>query len=97
MWAVGETDMMGLSIAATVANVSFAIGSFCLGFAANILVSYGGADKLTEIGSFMLHKGTWAMAVSAVVFFAIGTFFQVRKGSLWNRIKSESVQVSRPQ
>jgi hypothetical protein len=94
MWAVGETDMIGLSIASGVANVSFAIGSFCLGLAVDILITYAGTDKLTEVGSFMLHTGTWLGIGFAIVFYAIGGAFLARKGTLWKQIKSESRQVS---
>ena|ERR1700722_4169738 len=90
MWAVGETDMEALSIASTVSTVSFAIGSFCLGIAANIIVSYGGAEKLTAMGGFMLHECTWVMAGVAMFFYIVGSYMLHRKGSLWKRIKSES-------
>jgi Na+-driven multidrug efflux pump len=96
MWAVGETDMEGLSIASTVSTVAFAIGSFCLGVAANIIVSYGGVEKLTEMGGFMLHECTWIMSAAALVFYLVGGYFLYRKGSLWKRIKSESRQIMLP-
>ena len=96
MWAVGETDMDGLSIASTVSTVAFAIGSFCFGVTVNIIVSYGGADKLTDMGAFMLHKCTWVIGAASLVFYLIGAYFLKRKGSLWSRIKSESRQVILP-
>jgi len=94
MWAVGETDMSALSIFGLVANCAYAIGSFCLGFAANILVSYAGAEKLTEVGSFLLHKGTVCMGIAGLVFFVVRGVVHYRKGSLWKQIKSETKQVT---
>ena len=93
MWAVGETDMIGLSIAVGVANVAFAIGSFCLGFAVNILVSYSGAETLTPVGEFLLNRGMWLLAFIALIFYGIGAAFLFVKGSLWKKIKSESRQI----
>ena len=93
MWAVGETDMDGLSIATAVSTVAFAIGSFCLGITANIIVSYGGVEKLTQMGDFMLHKCTYGFAVIALAFYVIGGYFIRRRGSLWAKIKSESRQI----
>jgi hypothetical protein len=90
MWAVGETDMMALSIAGVTANVSFAIGSFLLGFLVNIITSYGGAEKLTDIGNLMLHKVTYVLGGFSFFFYAIGIVMTLRKASLWSRIKEES-------
>ena len=94
MWAVGETDMIGLSIAATGANVSFGLGSFCAGFGVNILISYSAAAKLTEVGAFMLYQGTWLAGGAALAFYTIGGYLLYRKGSLWQKIKSESRQIA---
>lgn len=95
MWAVGKADMDALSIASTVANFAFAIGSFSLGFAANILVSYAGQQSLTPVGDFLLHEVSWLTGGIALVFFLIGGFFIWRKGSLWSTIKSESRQITK--
>jgi hypothetical protein len=97
MWAVMETDMEALSTASIVSTVAFAIGSFCLGVAANIIVDYGGASTLTEMGSFMLHKCTWISSIAGTAFFFIGGYFHHRKGSLWKRIKSETKIMLPPQ
>jgi len=96
MWAVGETDLEALSLASNISTAAFAIGSFCLGVAVNIIVSYGGADKLTDVGKFMLYKCTWMIGVAALIFFGVGLWLQIRKGSLWDKIKSESRQVTPP-
>ncbi len=96
MWAVGETDLDALTMATNVTNAAFAIGSFCLGFAANILVSYGGAKQLTEMGSFMYYKCSVAAFAASLLFFLVGGFFQFKKGSLWEKIKAESRQVTPP-
>ena len=95
MWAVSETDMTAISIAGTAANISYALGSFFLGFAVNIFVAYSGSEKLTEVGSFMLNKGTWLLIGLAVAFYIAGIVMTKKKGSLWNTIKSESKQISR--
>ena len=86
MWAVGETDMDALSVTSTVVTVAIAIGSFCLGIVVNILVSYGGAEKLTPMGDFMIHRCTWFFSGTALVFFLIGYYFHHRKGSLWTKL-----------
>lgn len=93
MWAVGETDLDALSIISVVSTAAFAIGSFFLGMAANILVAYGGTDKLTDIGHFMLHKATWVLGIAALIFYCFGLYFARRKGSLWEKIKKESGKV----
>lgn len=93
MWAVGETDMSSLSMFGFVANCAYAFGSFCLGFAANIFVSYAGVEKLTDVGYFMLHIGTKCTIFAAIVFFVFGGIVHYRKGSLWKQIKSETNQV----
>jgi hypothetical protein len=94
MWAVGETDMDGLSIASTVSTVAFAIASFLLGVAANILVCYGGVDNLTEVAKFMLYKLTFISGFAALVFYGAGAYMLYRKGTLWAKIKSESRQIT---
>jgi hypothetical protein len=95
MWAVSETDMVALSIAAMVANVCFAIGSFCLGVTTSIIVSYAGVATaaMTEIGGFMLYKCTIVLGIAAVAFYGIGIYFHLKKGSLWKTIKSETRQL----
>lgn len=95
MWAVSETDMVALSIAAMVANVCFAIGSFCVGVATSIIVSYGGiaASAMTDIGGFMLHKCTIVLGLAALGFYGIGVYFHLKKGSLWKTIQSETRQL----
>jgi hypothetical protein len=95
MWAVSETDMVALSIASLVANVCFAIGSFCIGVCTSIVVTYGGvaAKSLTEIGGFMLYKCTTVLGIAALAFYGIGIYFHLKKGSLWNTIKSETRQL----
>jgi hypothetical protein len=95
MWAVSETDMVALSIASMVANVCFAIGSFFLGVGTSIVVTYGGvaAKSLTEIGGFMLYYCAPVLGIGALAFYGIGIYFHLRKGSLWNTIKSETKQV----
>ena len=94
MWAVGETDLDALSLTANVTNASFAIGSFCLGFALNIWITYGGAAALTEIGRFMFYKVSWGAVIAAAFFFGAGIFFHSKKGSLWAKIRAESRQVT---
>jgi hypothetical protein len=94
MWAVADTDLDGLGIVSVVSTVSFAVGSFCLGVAMNILVSYGGSDKLTDRQVFMLYDCTWMMGLGALLFFIFGGYLQYRKGSLWAKIKKESRQIT---
>jgi len=96
MWAVGETDLQALSLTGNIVSAAFAIGSFCLGIAANIWISYSGAEKLTEVGGFLLYKGTVFSLVVAVFFYGTGAWLQTKKTSLWNKIKSESRQITQP-
>ena len=96
MWAVGETDLDGLSIASGVSTASFAVGSFLLGVMVNILIGYGGSSTLTDRQSFMLYDCTWISGIGAILFYIFGGYLQYRKGSLWSKIKKESRQV-RPQ
>ncbi len=94
MWAVGETDLEALTITGNVTNVAFGIGSFLLGFAVNIWIGYGGATSLTEIGSFLYYKCSFLALITAVAFYGIGVYFHYKKGSLWDKIKSESRQIT---
>lgn len=94
MWVVGDTDMKALSLAGMTANVSFALGSFFVGLATNILVGYGGSEKLTDVGTFMLHGLTPILVILAIAFFGVGGLLNYKKNSLWNQIKSESKQIS---
>jgi hypothetical protein len=86
--------MQALSIVSTVSTACFALGSFCLGVAANILVGYGGAEKLTDMGAFMLHVCTPTTGIAALSFYSLGVYFHYQKGSLWKTIKSESRQIT---
>jgi hypothetical protein len=95
MWAVGKTDMEALTIAGFVTNAMIAMGSFCLGFAVNIWVSYGGSQTLTPMGDFMFHKCTILAIGAAIAFYLVGLGFYLKKGSLWQTIKDESRQVTR--
>jgi|SRR5208337_1429975 len=90
MWAVGEIDLEALTLTTNIINGCFAIGSFCLGFAANILVSYLGVEKLTPAGEFMLHNGTTVAIIASVFFYVLGALLYWKRGSLWNKIKAES-------
>jgi hypothetical protein len=96
MWAVGETDLDALSLTGNIVNASFAIGSFFLGFAANIWITYAGAEKLTEVGGFLLYRGTVCALIVSAFFFVAGYILNDKKKSLWNKIKSESRQISPP-
>ncbi len=93
MWAIGETDLDALSLTTNITNACFAIGSFCLGFAVNVWITYGGAVKLTEVGEFMFYKCSWGAFIASLVFYSAGIALHVKKGSLWNKIKAESRQV----
>ena len=90
MWAVAETDLDALTVMTNVTTVAFAIGGFCLSSAVNIWVGYGGASSLTEVGSFLYYKCSFAAFAASIVFFAIGVYFHSKKGSLWEKIKAES-------
>ncbi len=94
MWPVSEVDIRAIGDDALVANVSFAIGSFCLGSAVNIFVDYGGAEKLTDLGSFMLHKGTVILLAFSAVFYLVGIAMNRRKNAIWDQIKRESKVVN---
>jgi hypothetical protein len=94
MWAIGETDLDALSLTTNITNASFAIGSFCLGFAVNIWITYGGAEKLTEVAAFMLYKCSWGAIIGSVFFYGAGVFLHMKKGSLWDKIKAESRQIT---
>src|SRR5258708_6949273 len=82
MWAVADTDMMGLSILANTATLFFGIGSFTLGFAANIFVAYSGVEKLTDVAAFMLHTVTWISIIVSLACYLVGSVMTVKKGSL---------------
>jgi len=90
MWAVGEVDIRAISDDSLVANFAFAFASFLLGFAINIMVTYGGMDKLTEIGSFMLHKLSVVLILLSGFFYVVGIVMTCRRNAIWNQIKRES-------
>lgn len=93
MWAVGEVDIRAISDDSLVANFAFAFASFLLGFALNILVTYGGMEKLTETGALMLHKGTAVLIILAGFFYVVGIVMTYRKNAIWEQIKKESKQI----
>jgi hypothetical protein len=97
MWAVGEIELEALTLTANITSATFAIGSFFLGCSVNIMVSYGGVDKLTENAAFMLHRGAPVTLLIAAVFYTAGVFLYVRKGFLWKKIKAESRLITPPQ
>lgn len=90
MWAVGEVDIKAISDDSLVANVAFAFASFLLGFAMNILVTYAGMEKLTEVGSLMLHKGAVILILLSALFYTVGIVMTCRKNAIWGQIKKES-------
>jgi hypothetical protein len=90
MWAIGETDMTALSTDVLVSNFSFSIGSFFLGCALNVLLSYAGEKNLSDIGGFLLHRCTIGFGLMALFFYVVGFIFYKKKVRLWEQIKSES-------
>ena len=68
----GGNQLDALSITNLVANIFLGIGSFCLGFAVNIFVSYSGASQLTAVGDFMLHRCSIVALGAAVISTAQG-------------------------
>jgi len=92
MWAVGDVDIRAISDDNLVANIAFGIGSFCLGFAANIFLTYVGVqkDKLTELGAFFFYKGTAMAIVAALFFYVVGGIMSYRKKAIWEQIKRET-------
>jgi hypothetical protein len=90
MWAVGEVDIKAISDDSLVANFAFAFASFLLGLAINILMTYGGMEKLSETGALMLHKGTLVLAILSAFFYVVGIVMTRRKNAIWDQIKKES-------
>jgi hypothetical protein len=96
MWAVADTELDAIGLTSTMANVSFAIGSFCLGFALNIVISYEGSPNLTPVAEFLLHRCTEPIIGAALFFYVVGVGLLCKKSNLWKKIKSESKQVTPP-
>jgi hypothetical protein len=96
MWAVSEVDIKAISTDGTVANVAFALGSFLLGVGADILISYGSIEKLTDLGTFMLHDATVILFGGWAFCYAFGGYMLYQKKTIWDQIKRESKAKPQP-
>ncbi len=90
MWAVGEVDIRAISDDSLVANFAFAIASFFLGFAANIVINSMVADKLTDAAKLLLYEGAPALFLLSVVAYVLGGIMIWRRNGIWKQIKKES-------
>ena len=91
MWAVGDIDMMAISALESEARGYFSLGSFFFGIGVNIVLGASlSSTPLSEVGNFLLYKGSAFLGVMALIFFGLGWRANERRTSIWERIKKES-------
>ena len=90
-YAMDETNLMNLSASTGQSTRLYAFGSYALGLATNVLVSYGGVPdaSLNEIGKFLLHRGFLAFLCLGLVLYLFARNVSRDRSLLLDQIRRE--------
>lgn len=87
-----ETELEAVSSFNGEALRYFSFGSFFVAMILNIIISYAFSNgPLTDLGHLLLYRATLAIGVLALVFFSFGVWAVLKRKSIVDRIKSETI------
>ena len=91
MYHLFETEMQTISSMNNQALFYFSTGSFFITIVFSIIVGYAYASPpLSELGNFLLYKGTWFTGIISLALFVAGGCCLRSKNSLIEQIKRET-------
>lgn len=91
MYHLFENELDSISTFNAQAVGCFSVGSTLIGFIFSIVVSYGfSGQSISELGQFLLYKTSWFLGLIAIMCYALGVWFLIKKKSIVARVKAET-------